>query len=177
MDQYTTLIMLMKATESQPDGRHLSNWPIKSHYKHVQIYTPASVQFGEWGKLSGRVSTHGMKGHQINHTWYPHWVISQSSQCSTTGVTKPVVCTILSGMMCIIAKNRLKSGRRFSFSFSEWSLTLLCQILYNIICGVWCEVKYYLPSNTKWNWINKSNRSETMQLGITVYSHKILSSF
>ena len=29
-------------------------------------------------------------------SWWTHWAISRSSQCSTTGVTKAVVCIILS---------------------------------------------------------------------------------
>ena len=30
---------------------------------------------------------------------WTHWAISRSSQCSTTGVTKAVVCVILCGMV------------------------------------------------------------------------------
>ena len=32
---------------------------------------------------------------------WTHWAISRSSQCSTTGVTKAVVCAILSVGWCI----------------------------------------------------------------------------
>ena len=32
--------------------------------------------------------------------WWTHWAISRSSQCSTTGVTKAVVCAILSVGWC-----------------------------------------------------------------------------
>ena len=33
---------------------------------------------------------------RIDPSWWTHWAISRSSQCSTTGVTKAVVCVILS---------------------------------------------------------------------------------
>ena len=43
-------------------------------------------------KLSGRVSTHGTVGHQIDPSWWTHQAIFHSIQCSTTGVTKALVC-------------------------------------------------------------------------------------
>ena len=39
-----------------------------------------------------RAFAHGAMGRQID----PSWAISRSSQCPTTGVTKTVVCVILS---------------------------------------------------------------------------------
>ena len=39
-----------------------------------------------------REFTHGAMGRRID----PSWAISRSNQCSTTGVTKAVVCIILS---------------------------------------------------------------------------------
>ena len=65
-----------------------------------------------------------------------HWAISCSSQCSTTGVTKAVVCVILSGMvhikepLLLIDNSSLCGGIRFPFSLSEWSLTI-CLTPYN----------------------------------------------
>ena len=62
--------------------------------------------------------------------------ISRSSQCSTTGVTKVVVCVILSGMvhikepLLLIDKSSLCGGSGFPFSLSEWSLTI-CLTPYN----------------------------------------------
>ena len=56
--------------------------------------------------------------------------ISRSSQCSTTGVTKAVVCAILSGMvhikepLLLIGKSSLCGGSVFPFSLSEWFLAL-----------------------------------------------------
>ena len=61
---------------------------------------------------------------------WTHWAISRSSQCSTTGVTKAVVCVILSGMvhikdpLLLIDKSSLCGGSGFPFSLSEWFLTI-----------------------------------------------------
>ena len=38
---------------------------------------------------------HRTMGRQIDPSWRTHWAISRSSQCSTTGVTKDVVCAVL----------------------------------------------------------------------------------
>ena len=57
-----------------------------------------------------------------------------SSQCSTTGVTKAMVCVILSGMvhikepLLLIDKSSLCGSSVFPFSLSEWSLTCVCVI-------------------------------------------------
>ena len=40
--------------------------------------------------------THGAMGRRIDPSWWPHCAISRSNQCSTTGLTKAVVCVILS---------------------------------------------------------------------------------
>ena len=62
--------------------------------------------------------------------------VMRSSQCSTTGVTKAVVCYPVCGMVHIkepfllIDKNSLCGGSRFPFSLSEWSLTI-CLTPYN----------------------------------------------
>ena len=48
-----------------------------------------------------RVFAHGAMGPRIDPSWWTHWAISCSSQCPTTGVTKAVVCVILS-MVCVI---------------------------------------------------------------------------
>ena len=44
---------------------------------------------------------HGAMGHQIDPSWWTHSAISHSKQCSTTGITKAVVCVILSVGWCI----------------------------------------------------------------------------
>ena len=51
--------------------------------------------------LSGRVFAHGAMGNRIDFSWWTHLAISRSSQCSTTSVTKTVVCVILSVSWCI----------------------------------------------------------------------------
>ena len=59
-----------------------------------------------------------------------------SSQCSTTGVTKAVVCVILSGMMHIkeplllIGKSSPCGGNGLPLSLSELSFTM-CLMPYN----------------------------------------------
>ena len=37
---------------------------------------------------------HGVMGHRIHPSWWTHWAISRSSQCSMTGVTKAMVCVV-----------------------------------------------------------------------------------
>ena len=65
-----------------------------------------------------------------------HWAMSRSSQCSTTGVTKAVVCYPVCGMMHIkeplllIEKSSLCGGSGFPPSLSEWFFTI-CLTPYN----------------------------------------------
>ena len=44
---------------------------------------------------------HGAMGRRIDSSWWTHRAISRSSQCSTTGVAKAVVCVIQSVGWCI----------------------------------------------------------------------------
>ena len=48
-----------------------------------------------------RAFTHSAMGHRIDPSWWTHWAISCSSQCSMTGVTKAMVWSILSVGWCI----------------------------------------------------------------------------
>ena len=48
-----------------------------------------------------RAFAHGEMSRRIDPSWWTHGAISRSSQCSTTGVTKAVVCAILSVGWCI----------------------------------------------------------------------------
>ena len=49
-----------------------------------------------------RAFAHGAMGRRIDPSWgEPLWAISRSSQCSTTGVTKAMLCAILSVGWCI----------------------------------------------------------------------------
>ena len=43
-----------------------------------------------------RAFAHGVMGRRIDPSWWNYRAISHSSQCSTTGVTKVMVCVILS---------------------------------------------------------------------------------
>ena len=42
-----------------------------------------------------RAFARGAMGRRIDPSWWTHCAISRSSQCSTTGVIKAVVCAIL----------------------------------------------------------------------------------
>ena len=48
-----------------------------------------------------RAFAHGEMGRRIDPSWLTHWAISHFSQCSTTGVTKAVVCVIMFVGCCI----------------------------------------------------------------------------
>ena len=43
-----------------------------------------------------RAFAHDAMGGRVDLSWWTHSAISRSSQCSTTGVTKAMVCVILS---------------------------------------------------------------------------------
>ena len=67
----------------------------------------------------------------IDLSWWTHWAISHSTQCSTTGVTKAMLCAILSEMVYIedhlllIGKSSpCSGGSRFLLFLSEWSFTI-----------------------------------------------------
>ena len=59
---------------------------------NLSIYICSSV---------GRAFAHDAMDRRIDPSWWTHSAISRSSQCSTTGVTKAVVCAILSVGWCI----------------------------------------------------------------------------
>ena len=64
--------------------------------------------------------------------------MSRSSQCSMTGVTKAMVCVILSGMMHIkeplllIGKSGPCGSSGFPLSLSEWSF-IICMTTYKCV--------------------------------------------
>ena len=81
---------------------------------------------------------------QHGGTEWTHWAVPHSSQCSTTGVTKAMMCSILSVGSC------MKTG-------DSWFLLLyLCDswsyirhhIAVNKICRVRCKIKYLILLNT-----------------------------
>ena len=68
--------------------------PSNTYFKRERlIYSKHIVLF--------RISSSWCDGSQIDPSWWTHWDISSSSQCSTTSVTKVVVCAILSVGWCI----------------------------------------------------------------------------
>ena len=76
-----------------------------------------------------RAFAHGTIG---GPSLWTYWAISRSSQCSTTGITKAMVCYPLCGTMHIkkllllIGKSRPCGGSGFPLSLSEWSFTIIC---------------------------------------------------
>ena len=68
-------------------------------------------------------------------SWWTHWAISCSSQCSTTGITKAMVCAILSGMVHIKNPSPCSGDSGFPLSLSKWTSTI-CPIPYNWIKNV-----------------------------------------
>ena len=58
-----------------------------------------------------RAFTHGAMGRRIDSSWWANLAISHSSQCSMTGVTKAVVCAILSSeiVRAVVAAGFLSS--------------------------------------------------------------------
>ena len=61
------------------------------------ITTPCFVaHFEPWARCSFvvRAIAHGAVGRRIDPSWWTHLAIARTRQCSTTGVTKAVVCVI-----------------------------------------------------------------------------------
>ena len=62
----------------------------------------ASIIWGVRRSSVVRAFTHGAMGCRIDHSWWTHWAISHSSQCSMTGVTKVMVCVTLSEVLSLL---------------------------------------------------------------------------
>ena len=87
--------------------------------------------------LRGRLFAHGAMGRRIDPTWGgPIELFLIPAGAPRLGVTKAVVCVILSGMvhikepLLLIDRSSLCGGSGFPFSLSEWSLTI-CLTPYN----------------------------------------------
>ena len=99
-----------------------------------------------------RAFAHGAMGRQIGPSWWTHWAISHSNQCSTTAVTKAwYVLSFVCGMVHIKESLLLISpcsgGSRFPLSLSEWYFTI-CPNHYITVfkmCWVHCKIKHFLP--------------------------------
>ena len=68
-----------------------------------QVRTLNQISFLHGARCSSvvRAFAHGAMGRRIDPSWWTHWAISISSQCSMPGVTKAVVCANLSVRLCI----------------------------------------------------------------------------
>ena len=61
---------------------------------HLSLFIVSITDNGARCSSMVRAFAHGVMGHQIDPSWWTQ-PVSRSSQCSTTGVTKAVVCVIL----------------------------------------------------------------------------------
>ena len=116
----------------------------------VEMLTPTAflnslrrvVAFTKWWRLASttrgakyssvvRAFAHGAIGRRIDPSWWTHWAISRSSQCSTTGVTKAVVCVIIHIKILLLIGKRSPCGDSgFPLLLSEWFFTI-CLTPYN----------------------------------------------
>ena len=93
---------------------------------------------------------HGVMGRWIDPSW-THWAISCSSQCSTTGVTKVILCAIL--LLCgmvqlkypLLLIGKSSGGSGGPLLLCEWSFTNVWRYITVLKC-MECIVKYFLPS-------------------------------
>ena len=84
----------------------------------MEVYALMYMYIGEWmngrgsantntivtyipGRHCGRASAYGAVDGRINSSWWIHLAISRSSQYSTIGLTKVVMCAVLSVGWCI----------------------------------------------------------------------------
>ena len=79
-----------------------------------------------------RAFAHGAMGSRIYPSWWTHWAISRSSQCSMTGGMCYPVCGMvhIKEPLLLRGKSSLCGGSGFPFSLSEWSFTI-CLTPYN----------------------------------------------
>ena len=65
--------------------------------RHEISFSFPTASFSDvWCSSVVRAFARGAMGRPIDPSWWTHWAISRSSQCSTTGVPNAVVCVILS---------------------------------------------------------------------------------
>ena len=106
-----------------------------------------------------RAFTHGAMGRQIDPSWWTHQAISRSSQCSTTGSTKAVVCGMvhIKEPLLLIGKSSPCGGSRFPLSLFEWSFIINLKPYnhkYNVLSV--SLNKHFLPSCSFSHYQNKS---------------------
>ena len=86
---------------AQPTNQSVSQSVCSFVYLFFYLTMHSRHLFGARSRSVVRALVHGAMGRQIAPSWWAHWAISFSSQCSTTGVTKAVVCIILPVGWCI----------------------------------------------------------------------------
>ena len=103
------------------------SWPVIPYYfcyKCVNFISVLSWLVGARCSSVVRAFTHGAMGHQIYPSWWTHWAISLSSQCSTTGATKTGMCYPVCGIvhikepLLLIGKSSLCGSSGFPPSIS-----------------------------------------------------------
>ena len=118
---------------STTGGKHLANTlGVVPH-----SYLSSAIIVGVRCSSVVRAFAHGAMGRRIDPSWSGSIeLFSRSNQCSTTGVTKAVVCAILCGMvhiketLLLIGKSSPCGGSGFPLSLSVWSFTI-CLTPYN----------------------------------------------
>ena len=75
----------------------------RTYFIYLNITSPGKKNLSIWFicvqcvvMIVVRLFAHGTMGRRIDPSWRTHSSISRSSQCHTTGVTKAVICDILS---------------------------------------------------------------------------------
>ena len=126
----------------------LSTSLLKISWKYFNEKTPSGSLMGCERELHGGVFTHGTMGYKIDPSWWIHWATSCSSWCSITGITKAVVCFILSMWSLLLIKkvhikdllllikksNPCSGGRTFPLSLCGALSHVRCNISLNKMC-------------------------------------------
>ena len=123
------------------------NWYWPYYFIHEKIFYTISWQFTWCIHPFTHIypSIHSNIHIPIHSSVSIHSFISRSSQCSTTGVTKAMVCIILSGMMhtkeplLLIRKSSPCGSSGLPLLLSLWSFAI-CLMPYNCKC-VECVIK------------------------------------
>ena len=78
-----------------------ADWIFTHQFLSIMVRSRCRPDQGARCSSVVRVFAHGAMVCRIDPSWWTHWAISRSSQCSTTRVTKAMVCAILSVGRCI----------------------------------------------------------------------------
>ena len=80
-----------------------------------------------------RASAHGSMGHLIDPLWWTHFNISYTSQCSTTGVSKVMICAVLS-----VIKNNSPCSCDSGFPFMLHTTGVTKAVVCAVLSVGWC---------------------------------------